>query len=416
MKKIISIDLDIPDSIKTALNKLGKTEDLSFSPDHRKLALVGYLFNRILLLDIKVSKKKDKRQIVISNYLEICSSSFKNPHGVAWINNKTIVVANRMGGAFLLALPSKSKAKDQNRVWLTPFRTLPPLTPKNTSADCVTAHAIGKGFYEILLCSNNGHYISSHLINTKQDFHVESSCILLKHKINVPDGVALSDNRAWIAISNHHSHTVFIYKNLKSLNPDTPPDAILHGLHFPHGIKFVEDTHFLFVSDAGGPFVYCYYSKTGEWSGHYQPVSKFRVMHHETFLKGHVNPQEGGVKGVAFFKNSYIMAVTCQEERLTFFDLSTIVSMHKSRSKPSKVIALSLNDYFDRTLRCMQINQNSLMRAYQYQTKQHRHEIDYLIKQHRQKLERLLSSKSWKITQPLRVINMYISRFKTFKF
>ena len=243
----------------------------------------------------------------------------------------------------------------------------------------------------------------------------------------MPDGVALSDNKAWIAISNHDNHTVFIYKNIKSLNPDAPPDAILHGLHFPHGIKFVEDAHFLIVSDAGGPFVYVYYSKTGEWSGHYQPVSKFRVMHHETFLKGHVNPQEGGVKGVAFFKNSYIMAVTCQEERLTFFDLSAIASMHKSRSKSAKVVALSLNDYFDRAVRCMQINQISLIRAYQYLTKQHRHEIDYLIKQyrqeidylikqHRHKLERLLSSKSWKITQPLRVINIYLSRLKTFKF
>ena len=214
MKKSVSIDLDIPDSIKIVLNKLGRTEDLSFSPDHRKLALVGYLFNRILILDIKFSEKKDKRQFVISNYLEICSSSFNNPHGVAWINNKTIVVANRLGGAFLLALPNKSKSKDQKRVWLTPFRTLPPLTAEHTSADCVTAHAIGKGFYEILLCSNNGHYISSHLIDTRQDFHVERSCILLKRRINVPDGVALSDNKAWIAISNHDNHTVFIYKNI----------------------------------------------------------------------------------------------------------------------------------------------------------------------------------------------------------
>lgn len=79
--------------------------------------------------------------------------------------------------------------------------------------------------------------------------------------------------------------------------------------------------------------------------------------------------------------------------------------MHKSRSKSAKVVLLSLNDYFDRALRCMQINQNSLIRAYQY-----------ILKQHRYELERLLSSKSWKITQPLRVINMYLNRLKTFKF
>ena len=396
------LSIDTPDFVLEILNRLGRTEDLSFSPNNKRLAIVGYQLSKILILDVELVKDGPNSKIMISDCFELCSTSFKNPHGIAWIDNETVVVANRFGGSILLALPFNIKKGGGNPVWLLPLKLLPPVgTFESVSTDCVHINLISKEICEVLLCSNSGNYVSSHLINIAENFNVEASSVLLNSKIDVPDGIALSYSKGWLAVSNHDGKAIFVYKNLRSLNPGSAPDAILRGVGFPHGIKFIEDSHFLFVSDAGGPFVYVYYSASGEWSGDYQPVSKYRVMSDEAFKMGHVNPQEGGVKGIDFFKDSFVMATTCQEQRLAFFDLSAtlknVASVGHNKKLPQR--SPSVDDYFYRAARTMQIGQERLITGYVG-----------MVNHHRNEFQKIISSRSWKITYPLRLLNGHLKK------
>lgn len=400
------LKFDAPKFVISRLNDLGRTEDICLSPDNKKIALVGYQKNKLLILNIDKINALPAKKIYIKDCIEVLSTSFKNPHGVAWINNEVIVVANRLGGAFLLKIPPNKEDVINNQIWLTPIRILPKVSIKeNLSIDCVEVNIISTNLCEILLCSNNGNYISSHLINLAENYDLESSSILLKKNIDVPDGVAISNCKRWIAVSNHDDNSIFVYRNQKSLTPFSPPEAILNGTKFPHGIKFIGDSHYLFVSDAGSPFVNLYYSESGEWSGNHSPIISFRVLDEEAFQKGHVNPQEGGVKGIDVVKESFIIVTTCQEQKLAFFDLSKAIDDAgiKNTIKQLKPTAMSLDDYFYRATKTMLLTQRLII-----------DESSTMLAYYRTELERVIASKSWKVTFPLRVINKKIKKIKCF--
>jgi hypothetical protein len=87
------------DGVKTALANLGRTEDVQFSPDDRRLAIAGYKHNKILILDIKVKTTKAKILVLSEDWLEITSPSFNYPHGLFWIDSSTLIIANRSAEA-----------------------------------------------------------------------------------------------------------------------------------------------------------------------------------------------------------------------------------------------------------------------------------------------------------------------------
>ena len=65
------------------------------------------------------------------------------------------------------------------------------------------------------------------------------------------------------------------------------------------------------------------YDRDGaDWNGSREPVASLRVLEEERFLKGHVNPQEGGPKGIDLSAGGDILAITCEEQPLAFFDLA----------------------------------------------------------------------------------------------
>jgi len=106
-------------AITAAIQRLGKTEDAQFSPSGRQLALVGLLTHRLLILDIEAGG--DPLQVHVSGALDVTSPSFKLPHGVSWIDERTVVVANRNGDVAILELPERRPAS--GRLELAPVRT-----------------------------------------------------------------------------------------------------------------------------------------------------------------------------------------------------------------------------------------------------------------------------------------------------
>jgi len=69
------------------------------------------------------------------------------------------------------------------------------------------------------------------------------------------------------------------------------------------------------------------YAKDGPtWKGRRNPISSFRVMDEDVYLRGRTNPQEGGPKGVDIDRDMNVMVTTSAEQRLAFFDLPAMLN------------------------------------------------------------------------------------------
>lgn len=383
--------------VKNMLKNIGRTEDLAFSPDNRRLAIAAYAQNKILMLDIEISATVDGSKILISDCYEILSADLNLPHGITWIDDQTIIVGNRFGQTIVLAVPATQTRQEQ--LELSAVQALPPVSiNRQHSNDCLAITPLGQDLYEILVCSNSGNHVTSHILDGADNFNVIGGAILLENKIQTPDGVAFSPDRRWIAVSNHTNHSVYIYENVKSLNPASEPCAVLPGITYPHGITFTGCAQFLFVTAAGAPFIYGYHNPSGEWHGEYQPFTKFKSLDDEAFKRGNYNEQEGGTKGICFAHNANILAMTCSEQPLVFADMTALMSAQEPKTVSTfntETLQQNPDDYLQRIMHCMKINQIRLINA------------------HDEKMQTLLSSTSWKITQPLRVLKRSLHQCAT---
>ena len=91
------IDFMTSDAVRAAIGRIGRTEDVQFSPAGDRLALVGHDANRLLVFDISVELEATLPRVVIDDFLELTSDSFRLPHGLCWLDERSFVVANRNG-------------------------------------------------------------------------------------------------------------------------------------------------------------------------------------------------------------------------------------------------------------------------------------------------------------------------------
>lgn len=310
------------DGVKTALVNLGRTEDVQFSPDDRRLAIAGYNNNKILLLDIKFKTAKGKILILCQDWLEITSPSLNYPHGLFWIDDSTLIIANRSGEAPILKIPSE---KPDNRiVEITPIETIRRGRDLLRSPGSVSVSKISQDLHDVVICNNYAHNVSRHLLDERNNFAPQGSCRLLAKGLDVPDGISHSHSGEWIAVSNHRRNAVFIFKNDSSLDEECEPIGKLRGMSYPHGLRFSHDDRHIFVADAGAPLVHVYKMDHRRWSGKHFPAYGLRAMDNEVFLRGHVNPQEGGPKGLDLTSDDRILVASCEEEPIVFFDVRKI--------------------------------------------------------------------------------------------
>ena len=150
--------------------------------------------------------------------------------------------------------------------------------------------------------------------------------MLLRKWLNVPDGVAVSDDGRWLAISNHDTHSVLVYEYSPSLNEDSDPVSVLRGVSYPHGLRFSSDGRQLVLADAGAPRLHVYAREGDEWRGVRDPQSTIQIMDETQFLRGHVNPQEGGPKGIDVSVDSTVLVVTTEFQPLAFFDVPELLA------------------------------------------------------------------------------------------
>ncbi len=331
------VEYTATDKVAAAIARLGRTEDIRFSPDNRRLVVIGFKGNRILVIDVEVARPAGGTTVRLINCVDVESPEFHEPHGVCFLDDEYIIVANRRGLAPVVKLPPRGTRElvVQGEVV---GRIEGTLLARLESPGSVAATPLGEGRYEVLFCNNYVHTVTRHVLDMRQGVRVRRNRTLLRRRLAVPDGVAIGEGGRWIAISNHNTHSVLMFENTRLLNPLSKPSATLRNVNYPHGLRFTDDDRFVVVADAGAPFVHVYARPEQGWAGSHEPVATHRVMDEATFLRGRYNTQEGGPKGIDIDRTGTLLATTCEHQVLSFFDLASMMSA--GRDWPDNVVEL----------------------------------------------------------------------------
>lgn len=324
-----------PPDVAAVLATLGRTEDLVLAPDGQHLAIAGFLANSIAI--VRFSEAFDpQRQLDIERVVLLRAVGLVNPHGLGYLDAHTLVVANRSAELLLLELPDDIDAACSHasfdgacgrvggltvagHVLLDGAAPVPVRTPGS-----VAVRPLAPGVAELLVCNNYVHEVTRHVVARTtpgvSGWAVVESDVLLRAELDVPDGIAVSPDGMWLAVSNHESHEVFTYRLDEALGPDSSPHGRLRGADYPHGLRFSADGTRLFLADAGLPYLHEYAATEGDWSGPREPSVTVRVMDDAVFRRGRTNTQEGGPKGLALLPSGAAV-VTSDQQSLGCFDV-----------------------------------------------------------------------------------------------
>lgn len=382
--------------VQAALTELGRSEDIQFSPDQRRLAVVGFKQHRILLVDVEVRGDAGALQVHLPSCLMLTGPSLKLPHGLSFLDEDTIVVANRAGDVVFYAIPHVGQG--ETRAELQVLHELE-AGPEHTveTPGSVQVRPLGEDLFELLVCNNYANTVSRHVIDRADQCRAVASSVLLRRGLTTPDGVTVDPTGRWIAISNHGEHALNLYQNTEQLHCDAQPEGEARGADYPHAACFTPDGRFLLLADAGSPYVCIYAAREQGWSGALQPTHKVRIMSDETFARGHVRPDEGGAKGIDVDRSQRVLAITTEYQQLAFFDLGTIlqeVEGAQPAEAPRAPAAAAKTDTRALLLaECARMDQL------------HRRDL-------KARLDHLHSSDSWRMTKPLRWLGQRLRQLK----
>jgi DNA-binding beta-propeller fold protein YncE len=389
----MKISYSASSDVRAAIDRIGRTEDVQFSPDGSRLAVAGFTENRILVLGIEADWDTDDPKVAFTKSLEFNSDELRNPHGLSWLDDRTLAIANRSGHLTIFELPEEPAS---GRTQLSPVRTLGDhATDLLKTPGSVSAVPVGLDLFELIVCNNYVHHISRHLVDRRDDYALIASDVLTHDGLAVPDGVTHSPSGRWIAVSNHGHHNVLIFRNDADLSPASRPVAVLNGIQYPHGVRFSEDGRTILVADAGAPFVHVYRAWK-EWTGDLQPDVSVRVLSEESYLRGRTDPSQGGPKGVDITADQRLMVISCEEERFAFFDVRDLLAQSEPAESTIASEAESAREAFLRYLAFDSRRVEEATAAIQRAT-----DLQILA---------MVESRSWKITAPLRSAKAAIRR------
>nr|WP_329689974.1 hypothetical protein [Caldimonas sp.] len=319
-----------PEPVQAVIEQLGRTEDVVFSPSNRRLAVAGFRANKIAVFDIVLSRTGAASTIDIPRVIEIHAPFLSEPHGVCFLDERTLAVANRSGHVHVMDAPPPRTSHDRfvagDRKALRGGAEALVRAPGS-----VAAIALDSGALELAVCNNSAHYVTRHILRDGRDLEIDGEDIFLEAGLDIPDGICYSPGGRWIAVSNHNTHSAFVYERTPALNRHSVPDAVLRNVLCPHGIRFTADDNFILVADASARYVNVYKRSGARWQGACDPYALFAVMERPVFTRGRLNPQEGGPKGIDIDRNMTVLVTTCEFQALAFFDLTQVL---RRRERP----------------------------------------------------------------------------------
>lgn len=319
---IPSIAFKAHEPVRRALSEIGRTEDLRFSPDNRRIALAGYFKCVCLILDVEIVRGPDGPEVLISDHIEISSPGITQIHGIDFVDDQTLAIANRDGVISVIRLPEGPLAA--RRVNLEPVRILSGENGvKLRTPGSLAVQRSVSGRIKLLVCNNYTHNVTEHVLDGRGDHRVLRNRVLVRKDLNIPDGIAVSHDRKWIAVSSHGTNDVKMFRSSWWCGKPKPVGA-LRNANYPHGLRFTQDDAHVLVADAGGPVVHVYERGQG-WGGERDPARSIEVLDADAFQRGRINVEEGGPKGIDIDKSNQVVAITCQERTLAFFELKALL-------------------------------------------------------------------------------------------
>ena len=317
----MQVKYSVTQQVLDVIFSLGRTEDIRFSPRRRRLAIAAFTLNKIAILAASVPA--DGKDIRVTEANVMSSPFLRSPHGVDFIDEETIIVANRDGDACIFRLPViEDRIHSQELIPVAEIRSGEVLhTPGSV---CVTTRP--GNVCEALICNNYGDFVTRHWLDLASGS--QKNEILLRKQLSIPDGICVSTDTRWIAVSNHGTQSVLIYENVSELNEHSDPVATLRGSAYPHGLRFAANNRLLIVADAGAPYLHIYADDGSGWRGERNPITSLRVMKEEAFLYGRYNPQQGGPKGIDVHDDLGLVVTTCETQPLAFFVLRSTYQNH----------------------------------------------------------------------------------------
>lgn len=313
---VAELAFESPDAVRDALARLGRSEDLRFSPGNRLLALAGFSSHKILLLRSAISTGAAPG-IEFSDFLEVRSSGIGFVHGLDFLDEDTLVVANRDGSVAVIRIPDGELA--ERELSMEPAAVLRGRHIQNPGSIAVAPGA--GGLTGLLVCNNYVHRVTRYDVDPAEGFREHGHELVARWGLNVPDGIALSRDGQHMAISSHKTHDVKVYLAADPAGQDRQAVATLSGVRYAHGLRFTPDDNFLLVADAGAPHVRVYERGEG-WTGEKTPLRSPVVLGRDLFVQGHKNPEEGGPKGLDIDRSGRVVALTCEEKALSLFPLA----------------------------------------------------------------------------------------------
>lgn len=330
----MKIDYDTTDFIRTVIEGIGRTEDVKFSPDNKAFVIPEFLANKLHIFYFAYNGIDESPGIFISGYSLVKSDYLKNPHGICFVGNGLIAVCNREGDVTLFRVPGSQGEFDIKPEAIIDGSSK--FFARVRTPGSVDAYQIDGNHYKILVCNNYFNTVTAHIIETAGDVKVEDQGVLIRDSLLLPDGISISPDNRWIAVSNHVYGQVLIYENTHCLNSETPPSNVLVGPVCPHGIRFSPDGNFLYVADASSQYLYVYKCNEGNWNQDRETAATVRMMDDDTFHMGRYSTREGGVKGIDVDTTNSIMVTTHRMEVIAFFDMSEINS-GKDEADPEEI-------------------------------------------------------------------------------
>lgn len=313
------IPIAMSDEIASALARVGRTEDVVWSPDGRRVVVVSFQLDRLGVLEVVTADDR----IEVTGLTEVRCGAFDLPHGAEFADDHHVVVASRHGGVAIVRLP-------EPRLGVHAVDAEVVVEFGRDGADLVETPGsvavlpVADGLVEVFVCNNFGHRVTRHLVDLVDRRTLESD-VAVSSGLLIPDGIAVSPDRRRVAVSSHGDHAVRLYE-ASSLDEaeGAEPIGSLENVLFPHGIRFTPDGTRVIVADAGTPYIHVYDAPDGDWRGERQPTATIRVLDEETYLRGRVNPQEGGTKGIGLDPSGRFLLLTCEERPMWCLSAASI--------------------------------------------------------------------------------------------
>jgi hypothetical protein len=317
---------DAAAGVHDAVAAIGRTEDITLSPDNTRLVILDYFGKRIFVFSIRIDTASPPPHVTLSDFSILLSDTLREPHGVAFLGNDHIVVCNRAGDVCVYRVPVPRDHPRERRIEpLARIKGHGLLSARVLTPGSVASHELAPDRYRLLVCNNHWNAVTAHRVSLGTSLEIQHEGVLIENRLKIPDGVSISRDGAWIAISNHVDGEVLLYANTPRLERRTPPAASLRGIVCPHGLRFTPDGRLL-VADAASQYLHVFEGKNGSWNDAERPAESVRVVDDDTFYLGRYDSREGGIKGLALDNAGRVLITTHKRDVLGFYDLAGLLS------------------------------------------------------------------------------------------